>query len=141
MWQHPPLILAGETRPFEVAVWSWIKHDAYEAVAKLGGVGFTIADIQPLIFTRMLAKIAYGHAVTIFGLGTFKPLLIDHIRNGLDNPNPFIGGPAEKPPAEPFLHRLTSSRVSARGKDYILTEVRLLAQLGAPSYLVLVGEF
>jgi hypothetical protein len=140
VWYHPPLMLLGEARPFEVATWTWIKNDAAAALAKLGGVGFEIAELHPLTFTRMLAKIAHAHAVMKFGYGKFKPLLIEHILSGLENPNPLIGGPPEQPQAESLLHRLTCNHLSAYGTNYILTEVRLLAQLGAPTYWVLTGE-
>jgi hypothetical protein len=88
----------------------------------------------------MLAKIAFSYSVARFGLDTFKPLSIQHILVGLENPTPLVGGPPQKPPAEMALHRLTSHHVTTHGKRYLLIEVRLLAQLGAPTYMIVVGQ-
>jgi hypothetical protein len=140
VWHHEPTLLTGVRRPFEVATWTWIKKDAPAAVERLGGVGFEVTRLQPVIFSRMLAKIAFSYSVAKLGLGTFEPLLIQHILVGLENPTHLVGGPPQKPPAEKALHRLTPHHVAAHEKSYLVIEVRLLAQLGAPTYMVVVGE-
>lgn len=140
-WDQPPLLLTGENRPFQLHAWSWVKHDAWKTVEGLGGTGFHAGSIHPLFFSRMIAKIAHSDAIANYGLTAFKPLLLELILKGVKNPTTLIGGPPKHPPAEQALHRITRSHVTAHGKTYLLSEVRLLAQLGAPSYLVLVGEF
>lgn len=140
-FDHLPLLLTGELKPLQVSFWAWIKHDAPDAVQKLGGIGFEIGEISPSDFTRMLAKIAHSYAVARFGIHAFRPLLRELIRYGSENPHFLIGGPSTHPPAEKFLHAITPRRVSLRGTNYLMLQIRLLAQLGAPAYFVLVGEF
>ncbi len=138
----PPGILEGRppsqsTAPLK---WYWAKPDVPAIIKNLGAQTYNLPVIHLETFMRMIAKIAHAQIVARFGLDAFKPLLLELILEGSDTPNHWVGSPQTQPPAERHLHRITWNAVNAQGTKYIVANVRLFAQLGAPVYHVVVGE-
>ncbi|MBB2705991.1 MULTISPECIES: HNH endonuclease [Rhizobium] len=111
------------------------EHPAENAAAYMG-------KVEPLVHTRMIAKIAYAHAVSVVGYGSMFPLVTDLIL-GRDNLMcRYVGGEWDIPPAaEPTsIHQLALSLEEAQERNFVVVTVRLFANLGAPVYKVVVGE-
>ena len=137
---HPGILLGNEpSADLTLKAWCWGK-DMKTEIKKHGGIGLEMGMIQPSAFMRMLAKIAHAHVVATSGLSAFRPLLTDFILNGSETPGHLVGGFPEVPPWEKALHRLTVHIQKAGGTKYVVVDLRLLAQLGAPVYQIVVGE-
>lgn len=96
----------------------------------------------------MLPKIAHSFAVADQGLESFVPLLPNLILHGSKTPSYLVGGDLGVPEAFPTLHRLHLEVVNADARDgrsspvqYLIVHVRLFANLGAPQYHVVVGQW
>jgi hypothetical protein len=101
-------------------------------------------------FARMIAKIAYGYAIAIFGMGCFAPFILPPILNDKEQTGRFIGGfPNDKLPPDilaelPKLDHLVSFRLWFHPGVRQMTlwaNVRLFTSLisDAPTYTVMLG--
>ena len=110
------------------------------------GVGRFATDsaIDYYAFFALLAKIAHCCAVGILGLDKFTPLLIETIFDKSDEPWTYVGGCDEDYRRETSdwntLHQYRIHHQEIRGKIYVICDVQLFSNLGAPKYRVIVGE-
>jgi hypothetical protein len=144
----PPGLLRGlspqQSYDDYLAGWMWghvekIIHSPHVSGIRIGQY------FHPLIFARMIAKIAHGTAVLAYGLTGFSPCLTDIIR-GTDLSKLWwlIGGDPSRPVSETKKHfdvrLLTKEPETNPDPDYIMAEIRLFGNLGAPIYWAIVGE-
>jgi hypothetical protein len=152
---EPPGIFHGKApAPINTdQAWTWIADEPEKrmnALLKPGDLGWEIRiETKPLVFARMLAKIAHAFTVARLGLETFKPFLPPLILGEDQNAAYLIGGaapPTDPEPAQPYSdstlhHILTFQVMSAPGKpDLLVFTVRLFKHIGSPTYYVIVGE-
>jgi len=105
----------------------------------------------PIIFAKLIAKMAHGLAVFRYGVDGFDPFLTDLIL-GKDFQHPFyfIGTEDNIPPKDPLpwnanIHLLTTTKtisgtILRAGDHLIVVRVRIFADLGAPVYKAIVGK-
>jgi hypothetical protein len=125
----------------------WGRGDP-EAVArlqrKLGNVMPPPDQISPLRFIRLLAKISHSIAVAIYGLGSFRPLLLDLILGRTQSFSDLVGGEMVTPPPMPgnptYFLTLSQGQVGGAGPWYLVVHLRLFPAFGAPLYHIVVGE-
>jgi hypothetical protein len=105
--------------------------------------------INPLVFAKMLAKIAHAVSVGWIGLESFRPYLPPLILGNDDKAAYLIGGakpPTDPDPPQPYSdatlhHILKLQPMSSPGKaDILVAEIRLFKHIGSPTYYVIVGE-
>jgi hypothetical protein len=141
-----PVVLGG--RPREVfttgpGVWSYLpnKSDAQHPL-RYGGKGFKVGSFQPMLFSRMLAKIAHAFAVADQGQDSFTPYLPALILGNYETPSYLVGGEAMIPPPFNALHRLhLYCRRVPPSPELLIVDIRLFANFGAPIYRVVVGRW
>jgi hypothetical protein len=99
-------------------------------------------SFQPLVFSRMLAKIAHGYATAIVGLDAFTPLATELIRGLSDNAPYLVGGEmaAGTDPLPGVLYDLNLERRLEGENEYLVSRIRIFSHLGAPRYHVVVGK-
>lgn len=101
----------------------------------------TNSSFHPWRFARLLAKIAYGYAVSVAGLDGFEPCLLDYILKGSDKiPRKYIGCDHRPLPEPRGLHELSLGSVVYEGATLLVVRVRLFSYLLAPEYIVAVGR-
>lgn len=102
---------------------------------------FASNSIDGWSFGRMLAKIAHADAAARIGLDNFEPLLLDLILTESVDPVKLIGTFAQvDPPAGTELNfQITGVEYSLDGVRYLGSKLRLFSNLGAPTYLIVVG--
>lgn len=109
-----------------------------------GAIEWVYQQKVPLIpFSRMLAKIAHSYCVAQFGLGSFKPLLIDAILNGGTDINRLVGGlPHVFNLDWPFdqFHDMVAGITNINGIAHLACSIQLFSQVAPVRYLVIVGE-
>jgi len=133
--------------------WTWVadNREAYmKEFLKPGDQHWEIRrSDKPIVFARMLAKIAHALAVARLGVDSFKPFLPPLILGENDNAAYLIGGaapPTDPLPAIPYSdkthhHTLTLTMMSSPGKpDLIVVTIRLFLHIGSPTYYVIAGE-
>lgn len=140
----PPGILLGRkpSRDIDMAMWMFTTESLQEEFRALDGIGFVTRPFHPLRFSRMLAKIAHAKAVAELGLHGFKPHLPDLILGKSETAQHWVGCYSGEPigAEEKVLHRLHLEWHEFNGRTYVTANIRLFAQLGAPTYWVVVGE-
>ena len=101
----------------------------------------SVSSFNPVLFQRMLAKIGHSFAVAEMGIGAFIPLLPKAIID--EEPwqsNHLVGGyPDEVPPSSYTNEIGLRHRTSVDGRPFIVVQIRLFGNLGAPVYYVVVG--
>ena len=120
--------------------WTWTRNTDAERI----GLGEEMALVlnnrcNPTKFSQMLAKIGHGFAVATLGVGGFQPLALDLALGRTAHINYLVGAmlpPDSNEPAK-HLHQLNLRIHDPSGM--IVVNVRLFANLGAPTYHVLVG--
>lgn len=94
------------------------------------------------VFSQMLAKIALGFAVAVFGVTGFEPFIQNFILNNPDEYGHWVGGFAgtnkHEMPSD-SLHTVFL-RSSEESQGFIIIEVRLFAEFGGPTNYVVVGR-
>lgn len=95
-------------------------------------------------FMRMLAKIAHAFAIAEYGYGSFPPLLPPLILGTYPNfrYNHVVGGLMEQTPKWPgpmCVGRLIRAGSMHYCLEYLVAELRIFADLGAPIYYVVCG--
>lgn len=132
-WVEPPRPLGVFTK--------WFNYKDEVLRGKYGITEWATPALDFYSFGRMLAKIGHAHAVSTMGLGSFHPVLNRAIlEDDRDSALvvPFIGGGPPRPP-ERALHTLKEGTATIAGIKFVVVEVRLFAQFGAPAYIVVVG--
>jgi hypothetical protein len=152
---EPPGIFHGQ-QPAPITSfenWIWVAEDPgirMNQILQPDDVGWEIhGGVKPLVFARMLAKIAHAATVGWLGLDSFKPYLPPLILGEDENAAYLVGG-AEPPtapgPAQPYSkktrhHILKIIPMSSAGKpDLLAVSIRLFLHIGTPTYWVIVGE-
>ena len=136
-----PGILIG--RPINIADMrgAWVKHLNADAVlAPRGFQSFASPVLDTYKFSQFLAKIAHGFVVDSFG-DSFTPLLRELIRNKHPTNQRYdlVGGTSDSEGPSDNLHELGAEWRPAKGITYAVVRIRLFANLGAPTYLVVAG--
>jgi hypothetical protein len=131
--------------PAEVRPWHyWFAYDQQTLAEKFGVNAFLIAKLDLRCFCRMLAKIAHAYAVAAPGPESFTPFLTDMIRDkNLESRDllAYVGCLPGMEPAElGALHSINAgTHTSPDGQRFRVVRIRLFANLGAPTYVVVVG--
>ena len=117
------------------------KDETREFVEKYGP--FFIGTLNELAFARTIAKIAHAFAIATYGLGSFKPLLLDFILGRTDIYNDLVGGEFDIPTATPPTHvfHLEEATGCFHGENLLAVKLRLFPQHGTPQYFIIVGSF
>jgi len=95
------------------------------------------------MFARMLAKIALGAAVARFGIKGFQPTVRNFILRDQNEGGHWVGGFAgaeRRPLPSTQLHRIRVMTRTLAAGTFIIVEVQLFAQHGAPTNYVVVGK-
>jgi hypothetical protein len=142
----PPGILVGRPQQLGDFRGAWIKafNLPMHELQQSHGVQSIMSDVTDLKrFYQFLAKTAHALAVAELGIEGFKPLL----RKVIDGQFSFnrmhylIGGFPDHLPPSDTLHEIgLERRTAANGKAYAVAKIRFFANLGAPTYCVVVGE-
>jgi hypothetical protein len=111
-----------------------------EVATKHRGKGISVGQFDTLAFCRLLAKIGHSLAVAQYGINSFKPLALDLILGRDDEMGHLIGGKMEEQPCLPHLHAYKCGLVTVETRRYVVAEIRLFANLGAPLYHAVIGE-
>lgn len=121
------------------------QNDRLQRLRKNGSTAFAIEvrfGLNP--FTRLLAKIAHGFAVALYGIDSFRPLLPDYILDRNLHLLHVIGGTStEIPLLQPDIDFRYAIHVGFRkidGKHYVSVLVQLFRYLHLPVYEVIAGE-
>jgi hypothetical protein len=104
-------------------------------------VNFRHGGYNAETFGRMLATIAHAYAVMHLGIGGFSPIAVNFIK-GLaprETFNYLVGGEPSIAPRVAERHALAHRWQSIAGKDYLVVDVRLFANLAMPLNHVVVG--
>jgi hypothetical protein len=135
----PPGIL--NNRPSNIAEMegAWFAHLTPGPLVPAGFESFASPTLDTYKFCQFLAKIAHCFAVDVLGDG-FTPLLLDVIREEARSTRYDLIGGARNDDHSENLHELALIRQRAGGVDYALVRIRLFANLGAPTYLVVAGS-
>jgi hypothetical protein len=142
----PRMLDATRTGPQEAYVWLKALNFADSPLFQ-AGVSFHGPIIDRVRFAQLLAKTAHAFAVAELGTSGFAPLLPEAIlknpdlwgASGLEEMEALIGGLPDQPPSD-VLHEIGWNTIEAGGKRYAVVVLRLFANLGAPVYLIVVGE-
>jgi hypothetical protein len=136
----PPGLLVG--RPADVQDFRgvWVKWFSPQLLPLQRLQSFATHVLDTFKFSQFLAKMAHGFAVDQLGQDGFTPLLRGIICAPVNSPNyEFVGGKSHDALPSPNLHELELEIVRANALDYLVANIRLFANLGAPAYAVVVG--
>lgn len=142
-----PLILSGKDT-ISMGFWTnFLRVDARKLQRRYGLTTWSPPRLDNEDFFRLLAKIAHAHAVAVWGLDGFDPVLPEAI---LDEAGPevdarwrwkYIGGSMSEWPTVPVLHEIQAdSLVMHDDSRLAVVTLRLFGQFGAPVYRVVAGR-
>lgn len=134
-----PGILIG--RPLDIVDMrgAWVSHLSSGVIMPPGFESFASPVLDTFKFCQFLAKIAHCFAVEVVG-ESFTPLLIDLIKmTAKATRYDLVGGIPTTEPASNNLHELGLFWQQSNGVNYLIVRIRLFANLGAPTYLVVAG--
>jgi hypothetical protein len=95
----------------------------------------------PDSFARLLAKIGYCNLLCTLDSGDFRPICLPYILGTKRNPSYVVGGTFEIAEPNPGLGYLISTAGFIRDdRVMLITEIRLFADNGTPTYHVVVGD-
>lgn len=91
-------------------------------------------------FLRLPAKIAHSFATAELGVGAFRPLLLDYIkdRQAKDVPWRFIGGACREGSSDKD-YEISWREQTVQGLKYVVVEMRLFARLNLSKFIVIAG--
>jgi HNH endonuclease len=95
---------------------------------------------MPESFARLLAKIGYCNLLTILDPGDFRPICLPYILGERKNPSYVVGGALEIAESEAVGYRLDVVGFGSAERMMLVTEIRLFANVGTPTYHVVVGD-
>ncbi len=120
-------------------VW-WYRHNL--KMAPKGESLLVETKLNSLVFARLLAKTAHCCAVAEYGIEGFDPFLNDIIL-GKDYRRMFyyIGGRLNLQPADPTYYTMELGLIKTPPlEEYVHVSIRIFADLGSPTYRVVVGR-
>lgn len=120
-------------------VWANASEEEIRPFLKKEGDRIRVGAVKADVFCQMLAKIAYSFAIAELGYGAFEPLVLPIILGKSTNFGHLIGGDPQPPPPSAHLHEASWEWQIVRLQTYIVVNVRLFGQSGAPQYHVVVG--
>ncbi|RYZ14915.1 MAG: hypothetical protein EOP49_53400 [Sphingobacteriales bacterium] len=128
------------TKPWFQGMWQHIEPSPHRGADGVPIKTQTKFNVE--VFCRLIAKTAHCAAVQKFGLDGFTPFLTDIILgNDLSKVSHLIGcRSVGEPPAASHYEIFFGQPRNPNLSKYILCSVRIFADLGAPSYLAVVGE-
>jgi hypothetical protein len=140
----PPTILQGKSSEniIKCVAWAYTDESLSQQVVKYHAQKLLVADYDPSVFCRMLAKIAHSYAVSIMGLDGFEGYLPNLIMGQQGYIPDLVGGYLDDFPPEddgPIHHVQLQFLVGPFG-PFLAVSIRLFSFLGAPKYLVVVGR-
>ena len=94
----------------------------------------------PESFARLLAKIGYCNLLTILDPGDFRPICLPYILGERKNPSHVVGGALEIAESEAVGYKLDVVGFGSPERMMLVTEIRLFANVGTPTYHVVVGD-
>jgi hypothetical protein len=95
---------------------------------------------MPESFARLLAKIGYCNLLTVLDPGDFRPICLPYILGERKNPSYVVGGALEIAESEAVGYRLDVVGFGSAERVMLVTDMRLFANAGAPTYHVVVGD-
>jgi hypothetical protein len=95
---------------------------------------------MPESFARLLAKIGYCNLLTILDPGDFRPICLPYILGERKNLSYVVGGALEIAESEAVGYRLDVVGFGSAEQMMLVTEIRLFANAGTPTYDVVVGD-
>jgi hypothetical protein len=136
----PPGILVDRPSTISDMRGAWALHLSSGPVLPHGFESFSSPILDTFKFTQFLAKMAHCFARDQLGDG-FNPLLLEVIQSEAKSQRyDLIGGRPEDSPASDNLHELELYWQQVNTNSYAVVKIRLFANLGAPTYLVVAGE-
>lgn len=156
VWR-PPGIMRGvqpssDFGDAKAHVYWYVPSDIRETIGLGNRELAEIRDATPMpnisTFARAIAKVAYCHAVYVFGLGNFRPLMLPDIILGRSPNVPYLVGSDAgiPPPPDPHkvMHLIQRTNVRYKNLKLITFRIRLFAHSGTqdngmPFYEVVVG--
>ncbi|MFZ3328156.1 MAG: hypothetical protein WA231_20725 [Methylocella sp.] len=110
------------------------------AVIRPLGMPIGAPGIKLSNFFRLPAKIAHSFATAELGVGAFRPLLLDYIKDQQANDVPWrlIGGAPWKEPSNKD-YEISWREQTVQGIKHVVVEMRLLARLNYPKFIVIAG--
>jgi hypothetical protein len=138
---NPPGLFSGRSasesaRNYRAGI--WIDNQRLRVPEGAQSV-YTDGWVNHFMMARMLAKIAHGMAVFTFGLDGFKPVLLDII-SGKDLRETFYYIGVKPDMSEKDTYPLDLRCGIERTTGCVTVTIRLFANLGAPVYVVAVGD-
>jgi hypothetical protein len=95
----------------------------------------------PDSFARLLAKIGYCNLLCAVDPGDFRPICLPYILGAKKNPSYVVGGTFEIAAPNPGLgYVLKTAGFISNDRMMLITEIRLYANNGTPTYHVVVGD-
>lgn len=129
--------------PIDLGSWGWSDPEEIESFKRNYGLsGFTAVEVDPMKFSRFLARIAYASAIVRLGPDAFEPIGIDNILGLNPSMNLYVGSgdlsdmewPDANRPTHQFKHFFHSDT------GVVMIALRLFAHLDPPTYHVVVGH-
>lgn len=140
---EPPGILLGKQpcSTWTGKFWTLISEGADLSRIQENKEGLHLCSINPLSFSRMLAKIGYAYAIAKLGTLAFRPLILDLILGRSEMMTHWIGGQSNVPPPTPAdeIHQIRSAWATLHNTTYLIVTIRLFSSIGSPEYIVVVG--
>lgn len=124
----------------DIGAWGWSnKQEIEDFQARHGLVGFHVGQVNPMKFSRLIAKIAYAGACAQLGADAFDPVGIESILGDRPTMNYYVGSGnlASLAGNDNANHWYAATIQEPSGM--VVGIVRLFAHLGAPTYHVVVG--
>ena len=157
VWRPPGIMRGAQPSPdfgdVKAHVYWYVPPDILETIDLSDGDRAQIQDTTPMpnisTFARAIAKIAYCHAIYVFGLGGFRPLMLPDVILGRCPNTPFLVGSdlGHPDPPDPRLvsHLVQRSQFTTLRLRLITMRIRLFANTGTqdygmPHYEVVVGS-
>ena len=141
----PPKLLTNNPQT-GTSLWIWSSVADLKSHRELyGQTGFLAGEYNNITFSRMIAKIAHG--IAVYGLGleklsAYDLLLPDVILNepSEDKIAAVVGADSSEPRAAKATHSMNIALPKIGNYELIAATVRLFANLGAPTYIAIVGR-
>src|SRR5262245_45419842 len=95
---------------------------------------------MPESFARLLAKIGYCNLLTMLDPGDFRSICLPYITGERRNPSYVVGGAFEIAEPETVGYRLSTVGFGSPERMMLVAEIRLFANISAPTYHVIVGD-
>ncbi|MGC2224161.1 MAG: hypothetical protein WA624_18355 [Methylocella sp.] len=137
----PPGLLIGQSEDvFPEGRVKLTMQQLNSAVIRPLGMPIGAPGIKLSNFFRLPAKIAHSFATAELGVGAFRPLLLDYIKDQQANDVPWrlIGGAPWKEPSNKD-YEISWREQTVQGIKHVVVEMRLLARLNYPKFIVIAG--